>query len=627
MTDRDRGTRPGDLPSIPRGATIGVDTEGTGLDWTRDHAFGFSLALSDKDWYIDLREHPRATGLLQEWLERAGVAVAHNAKYDMHMIANLGVEFDPRKFDCTMMRAALIDANHLSYALDDLAEIYLGRKKIKLAEILGLNVSEKKIKKNMVDVPLWAMNKYASLDARLCLDLWEWQRAEIAEQGIEEVVDFEKELMPWIWMMERRGVRVDIEAAERASEEIDVQVKEAKKQLKDLAGFEVNPNPSGSIHKLFEPKEITSGPNKGSFKLICGTIVPPTPKGKASIGKDQLEESPHPAANLILSTREMMKAKDTFLKAHIIDRHSNNRVHPSINSTKTDRGTGTYTGRFSYSEPALQQIPKRNKKIQEIVKKIFLPEEGQEWMTFDLDQIDYRCFAHFVNDPNTIEAYRKNPKLDMHAWVASVTGLPRAPERSGGPNAKQLNLSVVFCAGNGKVARMMGMDTYWEEKDYGNGKFMMEMPCEEAQAIIDLYHNTIPGVRSMQKRAKDTAKNRGYIETFKGRRIRFYKGYGAHKASGLLYQSTAAEINKVIHLRLFQRLDWETARLMLGVHDSFEVSHDPAVRREIADICCEAVEDFPHMRVPVTADFQVGKNWYEAVIGSKIDVNTRYPKS
>ena len=167
----------------------------------------------------------------------------------------------------------------------------------------------------------------------------------------------------------------------------------------------------------------------------------------------------------------------------------------------------------------MQQIPSRNKKVAAIVKPCFLPDEGQVWVDADMASFEVRVFAHLINNEEIINAYRLEPDLDLHQFVAGLTNLVRNATYSGEPNAKQLNLSMIFNSGNGAIANKMGMPWDWAsflprgKKDIPENYITYKKAGIEAERIIAKYHRRIPGVKKLADGCKRKAESRGYIYT------------------------------------------------------------------------------------------------------------------
>lgn len=607
------------FPDLGRYDIIGVDTECTGLQFWKDELYGLSIALPDgQDLYYDIRTAPRALEWAKRELPKAKKWVAYNSKYDLHMLREAGVKMNEDGAQCAMVEAALLDEHRFTYDLDSVAMDTLGVGKDEtiwqeLADMFGGEPTKSAQIGNLQKAPASLAGRYAKTDARRALQLHENQILRIHEQGLTKVYDVERALLPALAEMERGGVRVDLDRAEDAIKSVTKLMINMQKELDRIAGFKVNPNPSGSIHKLFAPIQGADG----EWAASDGTPLESTDAGKASINSDALKLMKHPAAPLILKLRQYLKVRDTFLRGHILGNHHNGIVHANFNQTKSDNDAGTGTGRLSVNGPALQQIHKRNKEIAAIVRACFIPDPGQDWTCHDWAQMDFRIFAHYVNDPSINKMYADNPESDYHQLIADMTGLPRSPTPTVKGNAKQINLGLVFGMGPGKLAREMGLP-YYKEKSR-NGKKIYLKPGEEAVDVFTRYHTAVPGVKRILGEAEALAKSRGYVRTILGRRIRFPGGRDTYKAGGLVFQGSAADSLKLKIVAVHRYLKGTNGRFLLNVHDEFDNStpkgdEGDRIRNDVREIinCFDGDKCPIKFRIPIRSDTGVGPNWYEA---------------
>lgn len=600
-------------------AVMAFDTETDGLVQRKNRAFGFSVAFEGWAGYFDIREQPEALGWLADAARVASRLVAHNAPFDYMMLRTAGLELPIEKLDDTVTRACLINEHEREYSLDHLAKKYLKASKDdsmyeRLAGQFGGRPTRNVQMRNISMAPASIVRPYAIQDAVLTRNLWAWQENEIERQGIggqDGIIEFERSLTPTLIRMMWRGIRVDTDLADRARTAILIQRDEAQAELDALVGKPTNVNSTPQIKAIFDPVKRADGEWYSS-----GHLLGKTESGGVSIDSAILRTmEDDPRAALILRVRSLIKTADTFLAKHIIASATNGRVHPSINQTKGETA-GTGTGRLSYTSPALQQIPSRNKAVASVVKPAFLPDEGHVWLDADMASQEVRVFAHLINDDKINKMFKDNIETDFHQAVADLTGMPRNASYAGEPNAKQLNLSMIFNSGNGAIADKMGMSWTWEEFNTDEGEHVRYKKAgPDAMEVINRYHEMLPGVKTLSQKASKVAGSRGYIRTYKGRRMRFPDKRYLYKASGLLIQSTAADINKETIKLLEPVLDSHGAYLILNTHDSFSVS----CPRDNVDACwrdmAEAVkEKFKWMNVPLMLELSgIGPNWWEAV--------------
>jgi DNA polymerase I-like protein with 3'-5' exonuclease and polymerase domains len=608
---------------------MAFDTEATGLSYPKDRAIGFSIALPcGFAEYWDIREQPEALRWLQNALSTyKGLIIGWNIKYDFLMMVPY-FKLPITQLDDAAIREVLIDEHRstpfpwkrkrLDYTLDSVAETRLGKRKDtelyrEMAAIFGGLPTRNVQMPRIADAPSSIVRPYAVKDAQLTLKIWEDQEADIEGQDLYKVCKFERDTIPHVIETEMAGVRVDLDAAERAMDGLQLAIEMAQARLSHEVGHEFNANSTPQIRDYFQPKLV-----KGRWFLGDGTPCGSTPKGNPSIDNDVLQsiKNKSPVAASIIDIRSLIRTRNTFLAKHILGHEINGRVYPTINQVASERG-GTKWGRFSYVDPALQQIPSRNKAVAKIVKACFLPDEDQWWLDADLEGFEVRTFAHLVAAFNRalVRAYENDPNTSFHTWVAELMGVPRNPTPTGGANAKQLNLSMIFNSGPGAIAHKLGLPTTPDmfTDPYGQDiHFRRAGP--EAMEVINKYHRKIQGVRELADACKDKAEQRGYIVTKYGRRLRFPRKFKSYKASGILIQATAADINKE-NWGIIKEVLGDRGRLILNTHDSYSMSVDPAqVRAVWKDVKHAIQRDI--LRVPLKLDLNgVGRNWWEAVGG------------
>ena len=634
------------FPDLSQVSEVAVDTETYGLKWyDKDQPFSFAVSVKDQDWYFDIRECPGAvdwmTDMFKAWKANGWTKLINqNLKFDIHMLRTLGIpshELHWEQYYCTMIQAALIDEHRFKYDLDSLGRDYLGDRKVgdiyaDLAAEFGGKATRGVQTKNFHRASVDLIGPYAMKDTNLALRLHKVQRNIIKSRDLEQVDELERRLFPCIIDMEWNGIRVDLEQAERTQWALEEKITKMRQELDQFAGFEVNPNPSGSLHKLFAPEY-----RNGKWYAKDGTPLSTTPAGKASLNADALKAMKDPAAKMVLACRKLMKAKGTFIEGHVmghmVKRDGQYWVHPNINQTKGDDTGGTGTGRLSYTEPALQQIPSRDREVAELIRPIFLPDPGQKWSYADAEQQEFRMFAHYANSPKIIEGYKNDVYMDMHGMVAELTKLPRKAPESGGANAKQLNLGMVFNMGAGELASQMGLPYEIEEVDFGDGPKALKKAGPEADDIMELYYSKVPGVREVAKKARSVAKSRGYVKTMWGRQIRFPGKKFTHKASGLIYQGSSADLMKINIIRTYdymKQFPEIPARLLLVIHDEENISipdMDPAKTKEYLTGLKLAMQDFPGLRVPIVYDWsEPSDNWWLANEAKEVTHGWELPK-
>lgn len=608
-----------EFPRIDPNIRIGLDYEATGLDyWNPDfRVLDVAVATEDRSWAFNFREHPGLADWLRDLLP-GRVVPAHSAQFEYQCTRVLGI--DPRSIDwrCTMVTECLINEHHLKYNLESVAKYHgVPSKKSEnlraIMDYLGVDRPSDALAR-LSEVPAALRAAYVAGDAADTLAIHLKQVPLIDEQDLGQVHHLEMRLLPVLADMSWGGVKVDLEAAHAAIPKLDQRIFDAQKQLNELVGRPFNANSPKQLRELFNPVAL----GKYQFKLTDGTIVGLTKSGGGpSIDQNALRDMLHPAAALILDLRKSIKLRDTFIRGHIIaSADRDGFVHASFNQTRNDADAGTVTGRLSATDPALQQITKRDKANAAILRSMFIPDTpDQAWACLDYSQVDFRCAAHLINEPAVINAYEQDPDLDYHQVVSDMTGIPRNAPYAGAPYAKQINLGLSFGAGAGKICFMMKMPYEVKERQ---GK-MVYLPGPEGEAVFELYHRKLPGVKRFTKHAQSVAKDSGFVRTQIGRRLRFPRGFGAHKAAGLLFQAYAADLHKIGLVKtdeFIRRYDLP-ARLSISVHDEMGLSMRKGAEADMAalkKVYCDfnSPESEVKMRVPITASGRLAANWWEA---------------
>lgn len=410
--------------------------------------------------------------------------VGANLLYDLDFLAEAGVNVTGPFFDIQVAEP-LLDENRDSFSLDTLAEHYLGERKKTdrlddLVEARGLKGDSRA---HIAELPGDFVAEYAEADADLALRVFHAQRARLDEEGLGDLFALETGLVPLLLAMRRRGVRVDKARAEEVRDDLLARLDGAQARLNALAGFAVNVNAAASIKRGFE-----------KFGLRPGK----TAKGSPSFTHEVLESVDHDFARAVLAARKIEKLVGTFVESAILGTLIGDRIHCQFNQLKSD-DSGAVTGRFSSSNPNLQQIPSRDSELAPLIRGLFVPEPGELWGRADYSQIEYRFLAHYGSGrgaEDVREAYRNDPKTDFHAVCAERAKTDRK-------KAKNLNFAVVYGAGKKKVAAYLGIT------------------IAEAEAFLENYHGELPFIRETYRLAAARAERRGYIKTILGRRRRF----------------------------------------------------------------------------------------------------------
>jgi DNA polymerase I-like protein with 3'-5' exonuclease and polymerase domains len=515
--------------------------------------------------------------------------IFHNAMYDVCFIRAAGLKINGEIVD-TMIAGSLVDENRYRYDLGSMGRDYLGRGKNEAvlnetAALWGVDP-----KSEMYKLPAMYVGEYAERDAEMTLELWQEMKKEIYAQDIEDIFKLETELFPCLVDMRFLGVRVDVEAASQLKHKLLTEEKECLQKVKTETGVDTQIWAARSIAQVFQKLNLP-------FDRTEKTNAP-------SFTKNFLQNHTHPLVKLIARAREINKAHTTFIDTILKHEHKG-RIHAEINQLRSDTG-GTVTGRFSYSNPNLQQIPARNKELGPMIRSLFIPEEGCKWGVFDYSQQEPRLVVHYAALQNlygvgdVLDAYQDGD-VDFHQIVAEMAEIPRE-------QAKTINLGLFYGMGKNKLQAELGINK------------------EKAEGLFRQYHSRVPFVKQLMDNVMQRAQSRGRIRTLLGRLCRFHlwepNQFGIHKplphdaaleehgpgirraytykALNRLIQGSAADMTKKAMIELHK----EGITPHIQVHDELDISVN-----NNADKIKEIMESAVDLEVPNKVDYESGPNW------------------
>ena len=573
-------------------ASFAFDTETTGLSPISAQLVGLSLALeAGRAYYIPLghvlldevKQLPlkQVIDRLKTLLEDEKVAkLAHNAKFDMMVLAECGLAVKGLSFD-TMIAAHLLGEKALG--LKALAFSKLGIEMTPISALIGRGA--KQISMAQVDIKKAA--DYSGADADMTFRLAGVFEKELGQQGLTKLfTEVEMPLVPVLLLMERNGVSVDAGMLKEMSKHLGEQVTELEKKIYAEAKHEFNINSPQQLGKvLFDEMQL-----------------PTTRKGKNRYSTEAsvLEElrPAYPFVKDILEYRQLTKIKSTYIDTlpELVNPRTG-RIHTSFNQTRTT------TGRLSSSDPNMQNIPVRGE-LGGQVRQAFIAPPGLSLLAGDYSQIDLRALAHLSQDDSLLRAFRNDE--DIHAATAALLfGVEKSqitPDMR--RFAKTVNFGVIY-----------GMSDYGLEQ-------ATELSREEAGKFIRAYFEKYPGVRKYLDDTKEKARRDGYVQTLLGRRRyipdinsanRQVREAAERMAINMPVQGTSADIIKVAMINLYREMETRRlkSKMLLQVHDElvFEVPdvEMDTMRRLVTEVMDSAVV----LSVPLKVDTKAGKNWGE----------------
>lgn len=412
----------------------------------------------------------------------------------------------------------------------------------------------------------------------------------LKETGVEDLFyNIEMPLVPVLAEMEMTGVRLDTDALAETSKVLTERMHQIEQSIYGLAGHEFNiasPKQVGEV--LFGEMKIVEKPKK-------------TKTGQYVTSEEVLQQlrSKAPIVDHILEHRGLKKLLGTYVDAlpKLINPRTGH-IHTTFNQAVTA------TGRLSSSNPNLQNIPVRGEDGKEI-RKCFIPEPGQLFFSADYSQIELRVMAHLSGDENMIEAFREG--YDIHAATAARIYKEdiNSVSRDQRTKAKRANFGIIY-----------GITVFGLAE-------RLDISRDEAKQLIEGYFNTFPGVHAYMEKAKETAREHGYAETFFHRR-RYLPDITSHNATVRNFaernainapiQGSAADIIKIAMVRIYERFKREGIRskMILQVHDELNFSVLPEEKERVEKIVIEEMQNAYPLHVPLVADSGWGENWLEA---------------
>ena len=598
---------PEEFPDLSKYKEIAIDLEtkdpdlvkmGSGSPTKNGRITGIAVAVEGWSAYYPVghegggnMDKTKIFNYFRKVLKSDAIKIFHNAMYDVSWLRAEGIKVNGPIVD-TMIATALVDENRRRYDLNTCAREYIGKGKDEAALYNAAKDWGVDAKAEMYKLPAMYVGAYAEKDAEITLELWKYLKKEIINQDLQSIFKLETDLFPCLVDMRFLGVRVDIERAHQLKEKLIEEEKLCLQEVKKETGVDVQIWAARSIAQAFEKLDL-------SFDRTEKTHSP-------SFTKNFLQNHPHPLVKRIARAREINKAHTTFIDT-ILKHSYKGRIYSEINQLRSDNG-GTVTGRFSYSNPNLQQIPARDKVLGPMIRSLFLPEEKCKWGVFDYSQQEPRLVVHYAALQNlygvneVVEEYNKGD-ADFHSIVADMADIPRS-------QAKTINLGLFYGMGKNKLQAELGVSK------------------DKSDELFKKYHSQVPFVKQLMDAVMRRAQESGKIRTLLGRVCRFPlwepAQFGIHKAltheealrehgPGIkraytykalnrLIQGSAADMTKKAMLDLYN----EGITPHIQVHDELDISVEDDIKaQKIKQIMESAVT----LEVPNKIDYEFGTNW------------------
>lgn len=580
------------VDQLLRQETICFDTETTGLDPRRALPLGIAFSFSPHSGYYVVCPEDRAQALnvieqFRPVFEADHIQkVGHNLKYDITLLKWHGIEVRGELMD-TMLAHSMKEPE-MRHGLDYLSKLYLGYKPIPTAELIGQRGEDQK---NMRDVAVEKVAEYASEDADVTLQVANVLRPDIEQRGVSQVCyEVECPLIPVLVDMEYEGIRLNIDALAKYSEQLSGDIAQLREGIFAVVGHEFNidsPKQLGVV--LYEELQLEKNPKK-------------TATGQYSTREAELERlsGKHKIIADILDYRNARKLKSVYVDQ--LPEHVNSqtgRLHTHYSQA------WTATGRMQSNNPNLQTIPVRKERGREI-RAAFVPRNDDYLLlSADYSQIELRVMAELSEDEAMLEAFASG--TDIHTVTASKVykvGLNDVT-REMRDKAKTVNFGIIY-----------GISAFGLQQ-------RLNIPRTEASELIKNYFEKYPGVRRYIDQTIGFAREHGYVKTQTGRR-RYLRDINSRSRSlanaaerlamNSPIQGTAADMLKLAMIevhRVLKEGNYKT-KMLLTVHDEIVFDMHMSEQETVMPAIEEAMKTALPMNVPIVVELGVGKNWLEA---------------
>ena len=555
-----------DIEELPPYDTIAIDTETTGLE--RDSKLlGVSFCgEAGKAYWLPV---DKIEPFVMEAVLAGKLLIMHNAKFDLQVLARDDIDLYGNKIFDTMIAHQLLDENS-SHGLKYLAKTILG------ADVkMGKNPI---IESPLLDINYSDLVEYACADADYTFQLYQRFAPQLKQENIGRLFyTVEMPLVKIVAQMEEWGIRLDAEKIVALQTQLFEESKGIVHEIYEISGkpFDIN-SPAQLSALLYDKLNLKS--------------IKKTPKGKQSTDIESLSaiKDAHPVVSKILRYREIDKLLSTYLEKlpTLVDKRTG-RIHCNLHQN------GTVTGRFSCSEPNLQNIPRGD-----IIRSAFIPSYGHVFIDADFSQIELRCIAHYTQDENMLAAYRNDVDLHKKTIADILSKSIDAVTDDERFIAKSINFGLAYGMGATALSKRLGVSR------------------DEAQELMEKYFSVYSQVKRYIYQHQREVEKRGYVVNMFGRRRRIVGG-DYHKAFNALIQSTASDICKIQMVRLASALP-SSVKIVLQVYDEllFEVPKEEAdaVLEQIVSIMETEVSglDGKEFSVPIKVEAKIAENWADA---------------
>lgn len=562
------------------------DTETTSLGIYNNSIVGMSLSIeAHQGWYLpfghlydDNLSKKEAYPVIQEiFSSEKIIKVAHNFKFDFHVLTNEGFTISP-PYDDTYIASTLLEPELNSHKLDDLAFRIAGLKMTPISELIGTGKNQK----TMAEIELETVSNYACEDTDGTWQLWDHYDPLIKENGVSSLYhDIEIPMIQVLSAMERRGIKVDETVLQQQSEEITIDIQTIEQEIFKSVGREFNLNsPPQLAEVLYDDLQLLKGRKRSTRADLLEKL--------AAEGVE--------IAQKILDYRQRKKIQSTYLDAlRKLVVPKTGRIHTTYHQVMAN------TGRISSTDPNLQNIPTRSD-LGRRVRQAFISEDGYQLISLDYSQIELRILAHISKDPGLLTAFSAGEDIHQRT-AAEVFGVSLEDVTSDmRRKAKEINFGLNYGMSSYGLARRLGIDD------------------KEASQYISTYFNRYPNVQQYMDETIAFAQDHQHVITIKGRKIpvagikdqnRMRQENAKRAAINAPVQGSAADLLKVAMVTIHHELkdQQERAAILLTVHDELVLEVREDFVDDVMQKCKDMMEHAVQLDVPTPVECYQGSNW------------------
>ena len=575
------------VTTLTAAKTFAFDTETTALNPRAASLVGISFSTKPKSGYWVPASEAALAALRHVFADESLTKVGHNLKFDLAVLAENDVSVAGKCYD-TMLAHALIDPEQ-RHNLDTLSEDFLQYSPIRFRELLPDAKKDEQI--DYSGLAEKDLANYAIEDADIALQLWQTFEPKLEESGQAAVFyEIETPLLPVLVAMEREGIRMCEKTLAATGESLIGHIEALRASIYETAGREFNLNSPKQLGEvLFDELKLVEKPKKtqtGQYATNEQVLSSLAPK--------------HPIVANLLEYRQLSKLKSTYIDAlpNSVDAKTG-RLHTHYGQVQTA------TGRLSSNDPNLQNIPVRSPKGREI-RKAFVPREGWKLLAADYSQIELRILAALTGDEGLLTAFKEGQDIHTATAAKIFDVAPEDVTRDQRSTAKMVNFGIPYGISAFGLAQRLGT-----------------VSRTEAQEIIDSYFAQFPGIPGYMEAQKESAKEKGYVETVCGRRRHLrdinssngtIRAAAERNAINMPIQGTAADMIKIAMVRIQKSMTEAKlqSRMLLQVHDELIFDMEPGEESQLRELVTEGMVGALELPCPIKIEIGLGDNWLEA---------------